>query len=74
MVGVDDLSFPVGGDSSHVVMDGRSNGDGFFCRVNTSKDVSGLENTRETFLKGLWGQMVEMQVDVITFFTDTTSF
>jgi hypothetical protein len=73
-VGVDDLSFPVGRDTSHVVMDGGSNGDGLFGRVNTSENVSGLKDTRETLLQGLWGQMVEMEVDVVTIFSDTTAF
>lgn len=57
-VSVNDLSFPVGRDTSHVVMDSRSYGNRLFCRVNTSEDVSGLENTWETFLQGLWGKMV----------------
>lgn len=73
-VGINNLSFPVSGDTSHVVMDSRSNGYGFFCRVNTSEDVSGLEDTRETLLQGLWGQMVKMQVNVVTILTDTTAF
>ena len=72
-VGGDDLGFPVGGDTSHVVVDGGENGDGFFGGVNASENMRSLENTGETLLEGLWGQVVQMEVHVVSILTDSTS-
>jgi hypothetical protein len=68
------LSSPVGGDTSHVVMDGGEYGDGLLGGVDTSENVSSLKDTRETFVESLWGQVVQMQVDVITIGSTTAAF
>ena len=55
-------------------MDGGEDRDGLLGGVNTSKDVSGLKDTWETLVDLLGRQMVQVEVDVITVGSDTTSF
>jgi hypothetical protein len=69
----DDLSLPVGWDTTHVVMDSGDDWDGFLSHINTSENVSSLRNTRESFLEGVGRQVVQVKVDVITLGTNTSA-
>ena len=57
-----------------VIVDGGQHGDRFLCHIDTSKDGCGLRDTRKTFVQDLWGEMAELQEDVILLGTDTTTF
>jgi len=68
----DDLGGVVSGDSAHIVMDSGKDWNRLLGGVNTSENVGSLQNTGKTLVDGLWGQVVQVQVDVIAFRTDTT--
>jgi len=54
-------------------MDGGQDWDGLLGGINTSENVGSLKNSGETLVDGLWGQVVQVQVDVIAFGANTTS-
>jgi hypothetical protein len=60
-------------NTTHVVVDGRKNGNGLLADINTSEDTSGLRDTGQTLSKNLSGQMAELEVDVILLSTNTTA-
>ena len=61
----DDLVLVVGWYSAHVVVDGGEDGDGFPGDVHAGEDHSCLRDSGETGLELLWGQVVELQENVI---------
>lgn len=71
---VQDLSFVIGWDSTHVVMDCGHNGSGLLGHIDVGEDLSGLGNTGKPFVEDLGVQMVEMKIDVILFGSDTSAF
>ena len=70
----EDLSLPVSWNATHVVVDSGDDGNGLLGDINTSENVSGLRDTRKSFLEGLGWKMVQMKEDVIFLSTDTTTF
>lgn len=73
LISGDDLSLPVGRDTTHVVMHSRQDGNRLLGGIDTSKDMSGLNNTRKSLEKSLRRKMVEMEMNVIGLRTDTSS-
>ena len=69
----DDLSFPVGGNSTHVVVHGGEHRNRLLGSVNTSEDVSGLDDSWKALHESFGGQMVEVEVDVVSFGTNSSS-
>lgn len=65
------LSLVVGGDSSHVVVDGGQDRDGLFGDVNPSEDHGGLRDTRQAGGQLLGGQVMQLQVHMVLFWTTT---
>ena len=61
----DALAAIVGGDAAHVVVDGGDDGDGLPGHVHPGEDHGGLGDAGQPGGQLLWGQMVELQVDVI---------
>ena len=63
----DDLALVVGWYSAHVVVNGErvEDGDGFPGHVQTGEDHSCLRVSGETGLELLWGEVVELQENVI---------
>merc|ERR1719154_1050846 len=55
----------VGGDATHVVVNGGDNGDWLSSDIDSGKDHSSLGDTRKSGLQLLWGKMVELKVTVI---------
>jgi hypothetical protein len=60
-------------NTTHVVVDGRENGNGLLADIDTSEDTSGLRDTGQTLGENLSGQMAELEVDVVLLSTDTTA-
>lgn len=46
-------------------MDGGDDGDGFLCDVHPGEDSSGLADARQPLRQQLWGQVVQVQVQVV---------
>lgn len=69
-----DVGLPIGGDTSHVVVDGWQNWNRLLSSINTSENVSSLANTWESFHEGFWRQVVQMKMNVITVWANTSSF
>ena len=67
------LTSVLGGDTTHVVVDGRENGDGLLGNIDTGEDGGGLRDTRQTLVEDLSGQVRELEVDVVLVGTDTTA-
>jgi len=68
------MGSPVGGDSSHIVVDSWQDWNGFLGSVDTGEDVSGLQNTGEAFMDLLRRQVVQVKIAVIFFGAYTASF
>lgn len=68
-----DLTSVLGGNTTHVVMDCRQDGDGLLSNVDTSENGSSLGDTRQTLMEDLSGQMAELEVDMILVGANTTS-
>lgn len=65
LVDGDGLSGPLGRDTSHVVVDGRKNGDGLLGHVDSREDGSGLRDSGKSLGEDGGGEMRELKVDVI---------
>ncbi len=52
-----------GGGGAHV--DGGDDGDGFLCDVHPGEDSSGLADAWQPLRQQLWGQVVQVQVQVV---------
>ena len=55
----------VAGDAAHVVVDSGDDGDGLPGHIDTSKDHRGLRDAGKSGGQLLWGQVVQLQVNVI---------
>jgi hypothetical protein len=60
-----DLTMVVGGDTSHVVVNGGKNRNGLLSHIDASKDESGFRDAGQSLVEDVWGQVVQMQKDVI---------
>ena len=69
----EDLTGVPRGDTTHVVVDGGKDGDGFLSDVDTLEVPGGLGDTGETGSENLRRKMAELEVDVILEGTDTTA-
>lgn len=67
------LTSVASGDTTHVVVNGRKDGDGLLADIDTGKDTSSLRDTGETLSKNLGGKMAQLEVDVVLLGTDTTA-
>ena len=65
------LSFIVCGYPSHIVMNSRQDGDGLLGNVNTSKDHGSLWDARKPAGKLLGRKMMQLEVHVVLFGTNT---
>merc|ERR1719154_102037 len=61
----ENLSTVVGGDATHVVVNGGDNGDWLSSDIDSGKDHSSLGDTGKSGLQLLWGKIVELKVAVI---------
>mmetsp|Transcript_32133 Transcript_32133/g.36466 ORF Transcript_32133/g.36466 Transcript_32133/m.36466 type:complete len:356 (-) Transcript_32133:748-1815(-) len=68
------LGLVVSRDTTHIVMDSRQHRDGLTSSINTSKDFSSFQNTGQSFLQQFGFQVIKMEMDVITFRTNTSAF
>lgn len=59
------LSLIVGGDSSHVVVDGGQDRDGLFGDIHASEDHGGLRDAWQAGGQLLWREMVQLQVRMV---------
>ena len=59
------LAVMVGGDTTHVVVDGGQDGDGFLGHIDTGEDGGRLTDAGQPLGEKVGGQVVQMQVDVI---------
>ena len=62
------------GDSTHVVVNGREDGDGFLGDVDTGKDCRCFRDAGETFFQDFGREVRELEIDVVMFGADTSSF
>ena len=69
----EDLTTPVGRNTTHVVMHGGKDGNGLLGCIDTSEDMSSLKNTWETLMDLLGWQMVQVEVNVVIIGTHTTA-
>lgn len=69
-----DFTGVLGRDTTHVVVYGRQDGDRLLGNVDTGKDGGRLGDTGQSFVQDFGGQVRELQVDVILFGTDTSTF
>lgn len=69
----DDLTSVLGGNTTHVIVDGGQYGNGLLCNVDTSENRSGLRDTRQTLVENFRWQMAELEVDVVLLRPNTTS-
>ena len=69
----EDLTTPVGRNTTHDVMHGGQDGNGLLGCIDTSEDVSSLKNTWETLMDLLGWQMVQVEVNVVIIGTHTTA-
>jgi len=69
----DDLTGVLGGNTTHVVVDGGENGDGLLADIDTSENGGGLGDTGQTLVKDLGGQVRKLEVDVVLVGTGTTA-
>jgi len=69
----DDFTSVLGRDTTHVVVDGRKNGNGLLADIDTSENGGGLRNTGQTLVKNLGGQVRKLEVDVVLVGTNTTT-
>lgn len=67
------LPMVVSGNSTHIVMYGRQNGNWLFGDINSSKNCSSFRYTRKSFLENFRRQMIEVQIDVILQWTYSVS-
>ena len=72
-LGSDDLTVMVGGDTTHVVVDGGQDGDGFLGHIDAGKDGGRLTDTGQPLGEKVGGQVVQVQVDVILLGSDAPS-
>jgi hypothetical protein len=70
----DDFTCVLGRNTTHVVMDGRQDGDGLLGNVDTCENGGSLRNTRETLVENLRWQMAELEVNVVFVRANTTAF
>lgn len=68
-----DLTSVSGRDTTHVVVDGREDGDGLLADVDTGENGGSLRDTGQTLGENLGGQVAELQVHVVLLGSDTTS-
>lgn len=71
---LDHFTRPLGGDTTHVVVDGGQNGDGFLGDVDPGEDVGGFRDTGQSFLEDVGGDVRQLQVHVVLFGADTSAF
>lgn len=69
----DDFTSVLGRDTTHVVVDGRKNGNGLLADIDTSENGGGLRDTGKTLVKNLSGQVRKLEVDVVLVGTNTTT-
>ena len=68
-----DLTSVLGGNTTHVVVDGGQDGDGLLGDINTSENGGGLGDTRQTLVKDLRRQVAELEVDVVLLRSNTAT-
>jgi hypothetical protein len=64
VLGLNDFTVMVRWDSTHVVMDSGKHRNGFLGNIDTSKDGSGLTDTRQTLVQEIRGKMIQMEVEL----------
>jgi len=69
----DDLTLPVGWDTTHVVMDSWEDRDWLLGNVNAGEDLCGLRNSGKSSIELLNWKMVELEVHMIFVKADTTT-
>mmetsp|Transcript_11997 Transcript_11997/g.21516 ORF Transcript_11997/g.21516 Transcript_11997/m.21516 type:complete len:570 (-) Transcript_11997:118-1827(-) len=71
--GLEDLTLVVGGNTTHVVVNGGEDGNRLLSNINTGENSSGLRDTGETLSKEFRGKMVEVEENVVLLGTNTTA-
>ncbi len=61
-------------DSTHVVMHRWQHRDGFTRYVDSSENFGGFRNTGQSFVNHITPQMLKMQVDMVLFIANATTF
>jgi len=73
LVDSEDLTGVLGGDTTHVVVNGGEHRNGLLGNIDTSEDGGGLRDTGQTLVEDLGGQVRELEVNVVLIRTDTTA-
>lgn len=68
-----DLTSVLGGDTTHVVVDGGQDRDGLLADIDTRENAGSLRDTGQTLGQDLGRQMAQLQVDVVLVGADTTA-
>lgn len=74
LVLLEHLTGPSGWNTTHVVVDGRQDRDRLLGHVDTSENVGGLRNTRQSFLQHRRRDVRQLQEHVVLFWADTSTF
>lgn len=70
---VEDLSLVIGGDSTHVVVDGGDDGSRLLGDVDSGEDLGGFGDTGESEGESFGWEMVEVEVDMVLLGSASTS-
>jgi len=70
----DDLGPNVGWNASHHVMDGRNYRDRLLVRIDTGEDASRVDDSGQSMVEDIRGQMLKMKMDVILLLADAAAF
>lgn len=73
LVDSEDLTSVLGGDTTHVVVDGGQNGDGLLGDIDTGENGGRLRDTGQTVVEDLSGQMAKLEVDVVLLGANTAA-
>jgi hypothetical protein len=73
LIHIQDLTSVLGGDTTHVVVDGGQDGNGLLSDIDTGENGGGLGDTGQTLVEKLSGQVAELEVDVVLLGSDTTA-
>jgi hypothetical protein len=73
LINSENLTSVLGGDTTHVVVDGWEDWNWLLGDINTRENGSGLRDTWETLVENLSWEMAELEVDVVLVWSNTTA-
>mmetsp|Transcript_5189 Transcript_5189/g.6776 ORF Transcript_5189/g.6776 Transcript_5189/m.6776 type:complete len:277 (-) Transcript_5189:520-1350(-) len=73
ILGTEHFAKMIGGDTTHVVVNSGQHRNWFFGNIHTCKNGGSLTDSRQSLSKQVRWKMIQMQVDMILFRSDTAS-